>query len=144
MPPGLRRALQSRDRGCRFPGCNQHRFVDAHHIHHWADGGETSIGNLVLLCRHHHRLVHEGGFDVERIGDGNLRFRRPDGRAIEDHPRLPANGSAEGLLRENRRTGEAIDSSSWIIPDGPLDYGIAIEGLMREGKPESSLCNNSQ
>jgi hypothetical protein len=64
VPPSLRRALQRRDRGCRFPGCSCTRFVDAHHIHHWADGGETHINNLVLLCRHHHRLVHEGGFGL--------------------------------------------------------------------------------
>jgi len=51
VPPALRRALQARDCGCRFPGCSHHRFVDAHHIEHWADGGETSIDNLVLLCR---------------------------------------------------------------------------------------------
>ncbi|MCP4766517.1 MAG: DUF222 domain-containing protein, partial [Gammaproteobacteria bacterium] len=51
VPPALRRALQARDAGCRFPGCSHRRFVDAHHIEHWADGGETSIDNLVLLCR---------------------------------------------------------------------------------------------
>jgi hypothetical protein len=76
VPPAIRRALRLRDHGCRFPGCTQHRFVDAHHIRHWADGGETSLENLVLLCRHHHRLVHEGGFSVAR---GAIDFHRPDG-----------------------------------------------------------------
>ncbi len=142
VPPALRRALHSRDRGCRFPGCNQHRFVDAHHIRHWADGGETSIDNLVLLCRHHHRLVHEGGFGVEYKGGGNIRFKRPDGRAIDHHPRLPTNGSTGESLRVNQRTGEAIDSSSWIIPDGPLDYDIAIEGLMRKNNLQSYPGNS--
>src|SRR5438034_3915552 len=56
IPPALRRALKRRDRGCRFPGCENHLFVDAHHVRHWAHGGETSLDNLVLLCRHHHRL----------------------------------------------------------------------------------------
>ncbi len=55
IPPAIRRALNRRDQGCRFPGCTAHRFVDAHHIHHWADGGETRLDNLVLLCRRHHR-----------------------------------------------------------------------------------------
>ena len=64
IPLAIRRALQRRDQGCRFPGCTAHRFVDAHHVHHWADGGETKMDNLVLLCRHHHRLVHEGGYGV--------------------------------------------------------------------------------
>jgi len=56
IPPAIRRALRRRDGGCRFPGCSATRFVDAHHVHHWADGGETCMDNLVLLCRRHHRL----------------------------------------------------------------------------------------
>jgi hypothetical protein len=82
IPPAIRRALQRRDGGCRFPGCLNHRFVDAHHVHHWADGGETRMGNLVLLCRHHHRLLHEFGFRIERRDDGQLLFFRPDGQLI--------------------------------------------------------------
>ena len=75
VPPALRRALKSRDRGCRFPGCENHRFVDAHHIQHWAHGGETRLDNLVLLCRRHHRLVHEGGYSI----DERQRFYDPWG-----------------------------------------------------------------
>ena len=52
IPPSIRRALKARDGGCRFPGCTNHKFVDGHHIKHWSDGGETSLDNLVLLCRH--------------------------------------------------------------------------------------------
>src|SRR3984957_13993733 len=59
IPPAIRRALRSRDAGCRFPGCTHEQYVDAHHIEHWADGGETKLSNLVTLCRLHHRLVHE-------------------------------------------------------------------------------------
>jgi 5-methylcytosine-specific restriction endonuclease McrA len=56
-----RRALLRRDRGCRFPGCDRPSgWSDAHHLVHWADGGETKLSNLVLLCRRHHRMVHEG------------------------------------------------------------------------------------
>jgi hypothetical protein len=64
----LRRALRARDRGCRFPGCENHLFVDAHHIEHWARGGATELDNLVLLCRRHHRLLHEGGYTMDRDG----------------------------------------------------------------------------
>jgi hypothetical protein len=140
IPPALRRALQARDGGCRFPGCTHRRFVDSHHIRHWADGGDTSIDNLVLLCRHHHRLVHEDGFGVERTADNSIQFNRPDGRVIEEHPRLLASGSVEGLLLDDKKTSEAIEASSWVIPGDTLDYGIAIEGLMRKREPESCGC----
>jgi hypothetical protein len=78
----LKRALWSRDRGCTFPGCRNTRYVDAHHIRHWADGGDTSLENLTLLCSHHHRALHEGRFAVRHDADGALFFRRPDGRPI--------------------------------------------------------------
>jgi hypothetical protein len=146
IPPALRRALQARDSGCRFPGCNHRRFVDAHHIHHWADGGDTSIDNLVLICRHHHRLVHEGGFSVERTADNHIRFSRPDSRLIEEHPLLPTSGSVEGLLGSTHRHGnrEIIDASAWIIPGDTLDYGIAIEGLMRKREREPCGCTTGR
>jgi hypothetical protein len=88
IPTALRRALDARDGGCQFPGCGSRRHVDAHHIEHWARGGETRLGNLVQLCRRHHRLLHEEGYAVER-DDGRLVFRRPDGRRIAAHPAPP-------------------------------------------------------
>jgi hypothetical protein len=78
----LKRALYARDRRCTFPGCGRQRYLDAHHLIHWANGGETSPENLTLLCTHHHRLLHEGGFKIEREGDSALRFIRADGRGI--------------------------------------------------------------
>jgi hypothetical protein len=78
----IRRALWSRDRGCSFPGCHNTRYVDAHHIHHWANGGDTSLENLTLLCTHHHTLLHEGGFTIHRDERGRIYFRRADGRVI--------------------------------------------------------------
>jgi hypothetical protein len=81
----LRRALQSRDRGCRFPGCSRKRYTDAHHVQHWANGGETNLDNLVLLCSVHHRLVHEEGFKMEKTPKG-LVFRAADGRRVEEVP----------------------------------------------------------
>ena len=78
IPPAVRRALRARDHGCRFPGCENHRWVDAHHIHHWARGGSTKLANLVLLCRRHHRMLHEGRYSV----DERLRFYDPWGFEI--------------------------------------------------------------
>jgi hypothetical protein len=85
----LRRAIVLRDGRCRFPACiRPHAWCDAHHIKHWADGGETSLHNLVLLCRPHHRLVHEGGFALG-IEEGRPVFRRPDGSALEEERAPP-------------------------------------------------------
>jgi hypothetical protein len=83
IPPAIRRALNTRDAGCRFPGCTHQRYLDAHHIEHWADGGETKLANLLTLCRWHHRLVHEGDVRIDTLPDGTWRFLHPDGRHFE-------------------------------------------------------------
>jgi len=82
VPTAIKRALWARDGGCRFPGCRSRRFVDAHHIRHWSAGGETALGNLLLLCTRHHRLVHEGGFRLEKDYRDRWFFQRHDGRAV--------------------------------------------------------------
>src|SRR5688500_2102439 len=79
----LRRLLTARDKGCRFPGCCNSRYIDMHHIKHWANGGETKPSNLLSLCRFHHRAVHEGGFNVVVLDDGAVRFTRPDGNCVD-------------------------------------------------------------
>jgi hypothetical protein len=81
IPSALRRALVARDGGCRFPGCTNRIFTDAHHIEHWLDGGDTNLDNTVLLCRRHHRALHEHGFSLERVGEA-LVFRDPRGREV--------------------------------------------------------------
>jgi 5-methylcytosine-specific restriction endonuclease McrA len=108
IPPALRRALHHRDRGCRFPGCGV-RFGQGHHIRHWANGGPTTLSNLALLCRRHHRAVHEDGYQLARQPDGELEFRHPDGRLLPEVPPRPevpddpvgalrARHDAEGLV----------------------------------------------
>jgi hypothetical protein len=91
VSPALLRALRLRDRRCRFPGCRSAAFVDAHHIEHWADGGETSIDNLVLVCHAHHVALHEGGFAIERGSDGGF-----SGRARRRWPRRCRGASRAG------------------------------------------------
>ena len=105
VPAAIRRAVQSRDRHCTFPGCDYDRWVEYHHIQHWADGGETSADNLTLLCSHHHRLIHEGGFGLARRHDGSCYFVRPDGRPVEAavEPEEPGDSDAESYVVEEAR-----------------------------------------
>jgi hypothetical protein len=84
VPTAIKRALIARDKSCAFPGCHHTRFVDAHHIEHWSAGGETSLDNLMLLCSQHHKLVHEGGFAIQRDYQNDWFFKRPDGRAVPE------------------------------------------------------------
>ncbi|MEU7800231.1 DUF222 domain-containing protein [Micromonospora arborensis] len=84
----LRRALVLRDRGCAFPGCDRPpRWCDAHHIHHWADGGTTSLNNAVLLCGHHHRHLHHSNWTVHLANDGHPEFTPPAWLDPEQLPR---------------------------------------------------------
>jgi Domain of unknown function (DUF222)/HNH endonuclease len=86
VPAPLRTVLERRDRRCRFPGCERRHDLHAHHVQHWAHGGGTSKDNLVLLCRFHHRLVHEDGFTIRRSSDGTFEFRTPTGRCVSETP----------------------------------------------------------
>jgi hypothetical protein len=132
IPPALRRALHHRDRGCRFPGCRV-RFGQGHHIRHWAQGGPTTLSNLTMLCRRHHRAVHEEGFQVVRQPDGELRFRRPDGRPLLDVPPPPEmpEDPVDVLMDWNAAAGLAIHPRTalpaWL--GDRLDLGRAIDVL---------------
>jgi hypothetical protein len=114
IPPAIRRAIKRRDNGCRFPGCTCSKFVDAHHIQHWADGGETSMDNLVLLCRRHHRLVHEGGFGVQALPDGEIWFIYPDGRTLPAAPDGRFCGNADSIRVDNCNNG--LDITPGTLP----------------------------
>ena len=148
VPPAIRRALRLRDGGCRFPDCDRSRYTHAHHIKHWADGGETSLDNLVTLCSQHHRLVHEGGYGV-RVRDGEIEFTRPDGREIPpagvqpggcfrgntsaDVDAQPADGARQ-LAAANAARGVSVDARTACCRwDGErMDYDITIDALCRE------------
>ena len=108
IPPAVRRALSIRDRGCRFPGCPATHRLHGHHVRHWSNGGETSLDNLVLLCPTHHRLVHEGGFDVQRLDDGAFRFTNPHGLTIRP-PLQRETSSPDTIVIQNESLGLAID-----------------------------------
>ena len=129
IPPALKRALNARDRGCRFPDCTATRFVEGHHVKHWAHGGETKLHNLVTLCTRHHRLVHEGGFSVEAANTSGFRFRNPCGEIIPESGTLPRkrDDRVAALMEENRRCGLKIDAatgaSNW--QGEGMDYDVA-------------------
>ena len=122
IPPHIRRALEERDRGCRFPGCAS-RFTEAHHVKHWADGGETSLRNTVLLCRRHHRTVHEGRVKVGRSPDGTVLFFTRGGRILADAPparQVGADAPQERARADASRSGVQTDArvSSESVPEG--------------------------
>lgn len=139
IPPALHRALRSRDRGCcRFPGCPNTKYLDGHHIKHWAHGGETKLSNLVSLCRFHHRQVHEGSVEVHVLDDGAIRFTAPNGRCFEST--LPGHTQPladwHQLVATHEEQGITIDrhtaASRW---DGePYDHAFAIEALLRRAR----------
>jgi hypothetical protein len=110
-PRRMRRALEIRDETCCWPGCTATRHLQSHHIVHWSHGGPTALSNLGLVCRRHHRLVHEGGFGLEVTADGNRRFYRPDGTEIAARgPSL--SGSDDRLVDGNRGNGVAITAET--------------------------------
>ena len=127
VPTSMRRALQRRDGGCRFPGCSHSRFVDAHHIVPWASGGETKLDNLVLLCRRHHGFVHEGGHRIETKWTGGryeIVFFNRYGIEIPNNTR--SRGNVVDLMAWNADRGLDITSESAIadLDGGPVDYDM--------------------
>ena len=113
VPWHIAHALRIRDGGCRFPGCNQHRWTDAHHIHHWADGGETSLDNLVTLCRYHHRELHRDEYRIERGAGGELLFTDAQHQAIPPaiHPQYGDRHGSSGVAE----AGSAADATDAAV-----------------------------
>ena len=111
ISPALRRALASRDRHCQFPGCEATR-CEAHHITHWANGGATKLENLVLLCRRHHRLVHEEGFGLTLDADGRPQFTHATGRPLPTAPAMSAWTGAPLAPTDAKLAGDGIEIDS--------------------------------
>jgi len=135
IPPAIRRALNTRDPGCCFPGCTHRRYLDAHHIEHWADGGATKLSNLVNLCRTHHRLVHEGGIAIEARAGGGWRFSRPDGREFEIGYREPAPAYDWNALRDTHAAqGIPIDHNTAATRwrGERMDYELGVWALCNQ------------
>ena len=120
ISPALNLALRERDLGCRFPGCDNHRFIDAHHIVHWSRGGTTDPENLILLCRRHHRLVHEGGFSVAGNANERVVFRNPRGEILKNAPESPP-GSHRDLPWPER--------GLWIGDGERMDLALNVDAV---------------
>ncbi len=110
-PRWMMRALRHRDRECRFPGCGARRFVQAHHIRHWDQGGPTELGNLVLVCFFHHKLVHEYGWRILRERDGTVTWFRPNGKRYRPGPAPP---------KERPKAWRSFDSAHGGQPTVPV------------------------
>lgn len=139
IPPGIRRALQARDKGCRFPGCTFKRYVDGHHVQHWSNGGETKLSNLVTLCRFHHRLVHEGQVVIQTLDDGAFRFTRPNGDAFDSPQPQPAAWTE--LVAAHDLDAIRITPSTAIThwTGEALDLDIAVETLMQRSQSGKNI-----
>jgi hypothetical protein len=125
----ISRALRVRDKGCQFPGCQHTRFVDAHHIEHWSNGGETSLDNLMLLCSQHHKLIHEGGFTLERDYQNQWFFKRPDGKAVPNCGYSSKDMVDDDIGNDNDELSESLNNPS---PEGLL---TAVEKLVSDLDP---------
>ncbi len=122
-----------------MPGCCERKYVDAHHIVHWVDGGETSLDNLVTLCRHHHRALHNGEFSLRAEGAGSERrfiFTGKDGQVLQESifpqfQNVSAETSSQLALHQGARVTPLTCVPHW--QGERCDYGMAIDGLLRRG-----------
>jgi hypothetical protein len=143
IPPAIRRALRVRHPGCSFPGCHRTRWLDAHHVVHWAHGGATDLNNLVHLCRHHHRLVHEGGWSIRLRDDGRCEARTPAGRALVDAPPGVASGPRSGATAA-RDPDPGDPMALWPLSLGErYDLDLVVEAMVAWTQPPARGCGHN-
>ena len=114
IPRTIAHALNIRDGGCRYPGCTQHFWTDAHHVRHWAAGGETKLENLITLCRFHHTQLHKDVYEIH-VKDQDFVFINQDKEEIlrSIHPQFPiaeADDRVQSMLNDQAHIG--IDTST--------------------------------
>jgi hypothetical protein len=137
IPTAIGRALALRDGGCRVPGCGRSRHLQAHHVHAWAEGGATSVDNLVLLCPGHHWLVHEGQMRVA-VNDGKLEFVNAHGLAIEASPHHGVRPPDRVLRLDSRRGGRPAAVPQPDARDAFQAAGISPATSIRRIFPDAS------
>ena len=142
IPRAIRRALRARDKTCRWPGCDETRWLDGHHGRHWARGGETSLANIVNLCWFHHWLVHEGGWTLEILDDGEIAVYQPNGEPFGAPPAVEVRPDAPGIAARNRVLGININENTGIPKwyGDRLDLDHAITALLCLDRPGFARC----
>jgi hypothetical protein len=123
IPPAIKRALRTRDTTCRWPGCDEARYLAGHHGIHWSHLGPTKLPNLVHLCWHHHFLVHEGGWTLEIRHDGSLHILDPHGTPLGAPPASVIGADEPDLVERNQACGVAINEMTGI----PRWYGESLD-----------------
>jgi len=145
VPAAIKRALLHRDRTCRFPGCTNRLFLDGHHVRHWANGGETSLENTVLLCTHHHACVHEHGYRVELVA-GEPVFFDPRGRpvlAVPLRPRTSAVDAWYAINAANDELGLTATTGQCRWDGESVQYDFVLAGLTQLDRAASGSGSGS-
>jgi len=120
----MKRALVGRDKCCRYPGCTHDKWLDAHHVMHWVDGGETSLSNTLLLCSKHHRLLHEGGYTIRKNFEGNWTFRNRKEKVIPDSPIFKADYYDHPSGRPSGVNGFEVDHEEHSVRESMPIYAV--------------------
>ena len=118
VSPQLKRALLARDKCCTYPSCSHEQFLEAHHVMHWADGGETSLDNTRLICNRHHRLLHEGGFTIHKNFAGEWYFKTAEGKVLPEAPMykpVEYDSSRDEILEDTNKVKEPR-----VLPKAPV------------------------
>ena len=118
VSPQLKRALLARDKCCTYPSCSHEQFLEAHHVMHWADGGETSLDNAILICNRHHRLLHEGGFTIHKNFAGEWYFKTAEGKVLPEAPMykpVEYDSSRDEILEDTNKVKEPR-----VLPKAPM------------------------
>lgn len=137
IPDSLRRAVRTRDGGCRWPGCERRRYVDVHHVVFVSHGGRTKLTNLTTLCRAHHRMVHEGGYRLAMDRHAAVKVTTPAGSELPRRTPLPGHSSPGHLAEIHQRQGLCVDDTT-MPPgnNGPYDLGLTLDVLWQAVQEE--------
>ena len=148
IPRAIAHALNIRDGGCRYPGCTQHFWTDAHHVRHWAAGGETKLENLITLCRFHHSQLHKDVYEIE-VKDQDFVFINQDKEEIPRsiHPQFPvaeADDRVQSMLKDQAHIGidDTTAETKWGGEEMDIQMALHVafeaerDDIIRPGDPD--------